>query len=135
MLSRFISQKDQKKVVTDLSLGTVDIVIGTHRLLSNDIKFKGLGLLIIDEEQKFGVVHKEKLKQMRKIVDVLTLTATPIPRTLHMSIMGARDLSVINTPPENRLPIETYVTEYNPKLIRDAILREMDRGGQVFFCS
>lgn len=133
MLSRFLSQKDQKKVVTDLSLGIVDIVIGTHRLLSNDVKFKDLGLLIIDEEQRFGVVHKEKLKQMRKMVDVLTLTATPIPRTLHMSIMGARDLSVINTPPENRLPIETFVTEYNPKLIRDAILREMDRGGQVFF--
>ncbi len=133
MLSRFLSQKDQKRVVSDLSLGTVDIVIGTHRLLSKDIKFKDLGLLIIDEEQRFGVVHKEKLKQMRKMVDVITLTATPIPRTLHMSIMGVRDLSVINTPPENRLPIETYVTEYNPKLIREAILREMDRGGQVFF--
>jgi transcription-repair coupling factor (superfamily II helicase) len=97
------------------------------------VKFKDLGLLVIDEEQRFGVVHKEKIKHMRKLVDVLTLSATPIPRTLHMSIIGARDLSVINTPPENRLPIETYVMEYNPDIVRDAILREMDRGGQVFF--
>jgi len=133
MLSRFLSAREQKKVVNDLSSGKVDIVIGTHRLLSNDIKFKDLGLLVIDEEQRFGVVHKEKLKQMRKMVDVLTLTATPIPRTLHMSIMGARDLSVINTPPENRLPIETFVMEYDPDIVRDAILREMDRNGQVFF--
>jgi transcription-repair coupling factor (superfamily II helicase) len=133
MLSRFRSPKQQKAILTGMLKGTVDIVIGTHRLLSNDVKFKDLGLLVIDEEQRFGVVHKEKLKQMRKLVDVLTLSATPIPRTLHMSLMGARDLSVINTPPENRLPIETYVMEYNSDLIRDAILREMDRDGQVFF--
>jgi transcription-repair coupling factor (superfamily II helicase) len=133
MLSRFRTTKQQKEVISGLEKGAVDIVIGTHRLLSNDVKFKDLGLLVIDEEQRFGVVHKERLKQMRKLVDVLTLSATPIPRTLHMSIIGARDLSVINTPPENRLPIETYVMEYNPDLVRDAVLREMDRDGQVFF--
>lgn len=133
MLSRFRSAKEQKEIISEITKGTVDIVIGTHRLLSNDIKFKDLGLLVIDEEQRFGVVHKEKIKQVRKLVDVIALSATPIPRTLHMSIIGARDLSVINTPPENRLPIETYVMEYNPEVVRDAIQREMDRGGQVFF--
>lgn len=133
MLSRFRSTKRQKEILSELKKGTVDIVIGTHRLLSNDVGFKDLGLLVIDEEQRFGVVHKERIKQMRKLVDVMTLSATPIPRTLHMSIIGARDLSVINTPPENRLPIETYVVEYDPEVVRDAVMREMDRGGQVFF--
>lgn len=133
MLSRFRSQKHLKEIVQKIEKGTVDIAVGTHRLLSNDIKFKDLGLLVVDEEQRFGVVHKERIKQIRKLVDVLTLSATPIPRTLHMSLIGARDLSVINTPPENRLPIETYVMEYNPDMVRDAVLREMDRGGQVFF--
>jgi len=111
----------------------VDIVIGTHRLLQKDVAFKDLGLLIIDEEQRFGVTHKEKLKQMRKEVDVLTLTATPIPRTLHMSLMGVRDMSTIETPPEERLPIVTHVGEYGESLIRKAILRELARGGQVYF--
>jgi transcription-repair coupling factor (superfamily II helicase) len=111
----------------------VDIVIGTHRLLSEDVSFKDLGLLIIDEEQRFGVVHKERLKQMRQEVDVLTLTATPIPRTLHMSLTGVRDMSTIDTPPEERLPVRTHVGEYDETLIRQAILRELDRGGQVYF--
>ncbi|MBD3184259.1 transcription-repair coupling factor [Candidatus Poribacteria bacterium] len=133
MLSRFRTSKQIKETLEEITQGKIDIIIGTHRLLSKDIKFKDLGLLVIDEEQRFGVMQKEKLKQMRKTVDILTLTATPIPRTLHMSIVGARDLSVINTPPENRLPIETYVMEYNPEIVREAILREMDRGGQVFF--
>jgi len=133
MLSRFRSPKQIKETLEGMVAGKVDIAIGTHRLLSNDVKFKDLGLLVVDEEQRFGVAHKEKIKQMRKLVDVLTLSATPIPRTLHMSIIGARDLSVINTPPENRLPIETYVMGYNSEIVRDAILREMDRGGQVFF--
>ena len=133
MLSRFRTTKEMKEVIANLATGHVDIVIGTHRLLSKDIKFKELGLLIIDEEQRFGVVQKEKLKQMKKLVDVITLSATPIPRTLHMAVMGARDISIINTPPENRLPIETYVMEYDQKVIREAILHEMDRGGQTFF--
>jgi len=133
MLSRFRTTKEMKEVIANLATGHVDIVIGTHRLLSKDIKFKELGLLIIDEEQRFGVVQKEKLKQMKKFVDVITLSATPIPRTLHMAVMGARDISIINTPPENRLPIETYVMEYDQKVIREAILHEMDRGGQTFF--
>jgi transcription-repair coupling factor (superfamily II helicase) len=120
-------------VVDALAKGGVDIVIGTHRLLSDDIAFKDLGLLIIDEEQRFGVAHKETLKQMRQEVDVLTLTATPIPRTLHMSLTGARDMSTIDTPPEERLPVRTHVGEYDETLIRQAILREMDRGGQVYF--
>ncbi len=109
----------------------MDIVIGTHRLLSDDVAFKDLGLLIIDEEQRFGVAHKERLKQMRQEVDVLTLTATPIPRTLHMSLTGVRDMSTIDTPPEERLPVRTHVGEYDETLIRQAILRELDRGGQV----
>jgi len=133
MLSRFRTPVEMKKTLEGLENGKVDIVIGTHRLLSKDIKFRVLGLLVIDEEHRFGVQQKERIKQLRTQVDVLTLTATPIPRTLHMSIMGARDLSVINTPPENRLPIETYVMEYSPDVVRDAILKEMDRGGQVFF--
>ena len=133
MLSRFRSDKEQREVVSGLQRGSVDIVIGTHRLLQKDIAFKDLGLVVIDEEQRFGVVHKEKLKQLRQEVDVLTLTATPIPRTLHMSLMGVRDMSTIDTPPEERLPIVTYVHEYDEALIREAIRRELDRGGQVYF--
>lgn len=133
MLSRFRTQKEAKEVKKGLLEGKVDIVIGTHSLLSKSVKFKELGLLIIDEEHKFGVKHKEKIKQLKKTIDVMTMTATPIPRTLHMALSGARDLSVINTPPENRLPVETYVTGYNSDVVRDAILKEMDRGGQTFF--
>jgi transcription-repair coupling factor (superfamily II helicase) len=133
MLSRFLTRSKQERVVDQLAKGGVDIVIGTHRLLSDDVAFKDLGLLIIDEEQRFGVVHKEKLKQLRQEVDVLTLTATPIPRTLHMSLTGVRDMSTIDTPPEERLPVRTHVGEYDETLIRQAILREMDRGGQVYF--
>lgn len=133
MLSRFRSDKEQREIVEKLKTGGVDIVIGTHRLLSDDVQFKDLGLLIIDEEQRFGVVHKERLKQLKSQVDVLTLTATPIPRTLYLSLAGARDMSTIDTPPEDRLPIRTYVAEYDERLVRDAILRELDRGGQVFY--
>ena len=133
MLSRFLTRKKQERVVDLLAQGGVDIVIGTHRLLSKDVEFKDLGLLIIDEEQRFGVAHKELLKQMREEVDVLTLTATPIPRTLHMSLTGVRDMSTIDTPPEERLPVRTQVGEYDDTLIRQAILREIDRGGQVYF--
>ena len=133
MLSRFLSAREQEQVVDSLAKGGVDIVIGTHRLLSEDVTFKDLGLLVIDEEQRFGVVHKERLKEMRQEVDVLTLTATPIPRTLHMSLTGVRDMSTIDTPPEERLPVRTHVGEYDETLIRQAILRELDRGGQVFF--
>jgi transcription-repair coupling factor (superfamily II helicase) len=133
MLSRFRSRREQQQVLERLRKGQVDIVIGTHRLLQKDVAFKDLGLLIIDEEQRFGVTHKEKLKQMRKEVDVLTLTATPIPRTLHMSLMGVRDMSTIETPPEERLPVVTHVGEYDESLIRKAILRELARGGQVYF--
>jgi len=133
MLSRFRSPEEQEAVIEDLALGKIDIIIGTHRLLSNDVTPKDLGLLIIDEEQRFGVSHKERLKQLRREVDVLTLTATPIPRTLYMSLSGIRDMSVIDTPPEERLPVRTYVSEHDPAMIRKAILREMDRGGQVYF--
>ncbi len=133
MLSRFLTRSQQQKVIEGLKAGSVDIVIGTHRLLSNDVEFKDLGLLIIDEEQRFGVVHKEKLKRLRTSVDVLTLTATPIPRTLHMSLTGIRDMSTMTTPPEERLPVKTTVAEYDEHLIRQAILRELDRGGQVYF--
>jgi transcription-repair coupling factor (superfamily II helicase) len=133
MLSRFLTRKKQEEVVELLAQGGVDIVIGTHRLFSEDIEFKDLGLLIIDEEQRFGVSHKEGLKQLRQEVDVLTLTATPIPRTLHMSLTGVRDMSTIDTPPEERLPVRTHVGEYDETLIRQAILRELDRGGQVYF--
>ena len=113
--------------------GQVDILIGTHRVLSKDVEFADLGLIIIDEEQRFGVKHKEALKELKKKVDVLTLTATPIPRTLHMSMLGIRDLSVIETPPTNRYPVQTYVLEQNDRVIRDAVLREIDRGGQVYY--
>ncbi|WP_082235822.1 transcription-repair coupling factor [Halobacillus massiliensis] len=133
LLSRFRTKKQQKETTDRLRKGLVDIVIGTHRILSKDIQFKDLGLLIVDEEQRFGVKHKEKIKQLKSNVDVLTLTATPIPRTLHMSMLGVRDLSVIETPPENRFPIQTYVLEYNPVFMREAVEREMARGGQVFF--
>lgn len=133
VLSRFQTQKQVKETLTGLKNGTVDVVVGTHRLLSKDVKFNNLGLLIIDEEQRFGVKHKEKIKEMRSDVDVLTLTATPIPRTLNMSMMGVRDLSVIETPPSNRYPIQTYVIEQNAGTIREAIEREMSRGGQVFY--
>ncbi|WP_044641823.1 transcription-repair coupling factor [Risungbinella massiliensis] len=133
VLSRFRSRKEQKETMDSLATGKVDIVIGTHRLLSKDVQYKDLGLLIIDEEQRFGVKHKEKIKQLKHNIDVLTLTATPIPRTLHMAMMGVRDLSVIETPPENRFPVQTYVLEYSGALVREAIEREMGRGGQVFF--
>jgi transcription-repair coupling factor (superfamily II helicase) len=133
MLSRFRSDREQREVVEALAAGTVDIVIGTHRLLQKDIGFKNLGLVIIDEEQRFGVAHKERLKQMRREVDVLTLSATPIPRTLHMSLSGIRDMSTMETPPEQRLPIKTYVLELDDHIVREAILRELERGGQVYF--
>lgn len=133
MLSRFRSPEEQEEVLRGLSSGRIDIVIGTHRLLSKDVIFKDLGLLIIDEEQRFGVSHKEQLKQMRREVDVLTLTATPIPRTLYMALSGIRDMSIIDTPPEDRLPVRTFVSEYDETLVRKAILREVDRGGQVYF--
>jgi transcription-repair coupling factor (superfamily II helicase) len=133
VLSRFRSRKDQNETMKGLKAGTVDVVIGTHRLLSQDVIFKDLGLLIVDEEQRFGVSHKEKLKKLKTNVDVLTLTATPIPRTLHMSMLGVRDLSVIETPPENRFPVQTYVVEYSPSLVRESIERELARGGQVYY--
>ncbi len=133
LLSRFRTPKEQEAVVAGCASGEVDIVIGTHRLLGKDVRFKDLGLLVIDEEHRFGVMHKERLKQLRVAVHVLTLTATPIPRTLHTSLVGLRDMSVIETPPEARLPIKTYVTGTNDDLIREAVLREVDRGGQVYF--
>ena len=133
LLSRFRSEKEQKQLLEDLAFGKVDIVIGTHRLLQKDVVFFNLGLLIIDEEQRFGVVHKERLKQFRSDIDVLTMTATPIPRTLHMSLVNVRDMSVIETPPQERLPIRTTIREYDESLIREAIIREIDRGGQIFF--
>jgi transcription-repair coupling factor (superfamily II helicase) len=133
MLSRFRNPQEQNKIIRRLAEGSLDIVIGTHRLLSADVKVKDLGLLIIDEEQRFGVTHKETLKQMRTEVDVLTLTATPIPRTLYMALAGVRDISTLNTPPAERLPIVTHVGAYSPSLVRQAILRELERGGQVFF--
>ncbi|MDP2919832.1 MAG: transcription-repair coupling factor [Dehalococcoidia bacterium] len=133
VLSRFLTPKEQKKVIEGLANGAVDICIGTHRLVQKDVKFKDLGLLIIDEEQRFGVQHKEFLKKMRQEVDVLTLSATPIPRTLHMALVGVRDMSTMETPPEDRLPIRTYLAEYDNRLIRESILREMERQGQVFF--
>ncbi|WP_243109438.1 transcription-repair coupling factor [Anaerophilus nitritogenes] len=133
MLSRFKTGKEQDKIMEKAKIGSVDIIIGTHRILSKDIVFKDLGLLIIDEEQRFGVQHKEALKYLRKNVDVLTLTATPIPRTLHMSLIGLRDMSVIEDPPEERYPVQTYVIEQSDDVVKDAIFREMGRGGQVYF--
>ncbi|HOJ11640.1 MAG TPA: transcription-repair coupling factor [Clostridiales bacterium] len=133
MISRFRTRADQGKILKDLKKGHVDVLIGTHRLIQKDIQFKDLGLLVIDEEQRFGVMHKESLKNARPDVDVLTLTATPIPRTLHMSLIGVRDISVIEEPPEERYPVQTYVMEYNDDVIKDAITRELARNGQVFY--
>jgi transcription-repair coupling factor (superfamily II helicase) len=133
MLSRFRSPAEQRQILFNLMQGSIDIIIGTHRLIQSDVAFKDLGLVIIDEEQRFGVTHKEHLKQLRTEVDVLTLTATPIPRTLYMALTGVRDISTINTPPEERLPIITHVGSYDPQIVRKAILREIERGGQVFF--
>ncbi len=133
MLSRFRSPAEQKKVLQLLREGGVDIVIGTHRLISGDVVFKDLGLVVIDEEQRFGVLHKEKFKELFKLVDVLTLSATPIPRTLYLSLVGVKDMSTIETPPLNRLPVETVVCGYDERIIRDAIKRELERQGQVFF--
>src|SRR5204863_816818 len=132
-VNRFKSSKEKKETLKKLEEGKIDIIIGTHALLGKDIKFKDLGLLVVDEEQKFGVGHKEKIKTLRTTVDCLTLTATPIPRTLQFSLMGARDLSIINTPPPNRQPIQTEVQLFNAEFIRDAIYYETERGGQVFF--
>lgn len=133
MLSRFRTRKEQQETIKGLKNGTIDIVVGTHRLLSKDVDFHDLGLLIIDEEQRFGVRHKERIKQLKTNVDVLTLTATPIPRTLHMSLLGVRDLSIIETPPENRFPVQTYVLEYNEYIIKEAIERELARNGQIYY--
>jgi len=133
LMSRFRTASEQKRTVTDLKKGLVDIVIGTHRLLSKDIQYKDLGLLIVDEEQRFGVTHKEKIKTMKENVDVLTLSATPIPRTLHMSLVGIRDMSVLEEAPNDRLPIQTYVCEYNDEMVREAIVRELSRNGQVYY--
>ncbi len=133
LMCRFRSAAEQKKTVADLAAGRVDIVIGTHRILSKDVQFKDLGLLVIDEEQRFGVAHKEKIKQLKTDVDVLTLTATPIPRTLHMSLIGIRDMSLLEEPPLDRMPIQTYVMEYNDEMVREAISRELSRGGQVYY--
>lgn len=133
ILSRFATKKEQEKILTDLNKGLVDILIGTHRILSPDVAFKDLGLLIVDEEQRFGVTHKEKIKQLKSDVDVLTLTATPIPRTLHMSLVGIRDMSLLEEAPNDRLPIQTYVMEYNEEMVREAINRELSRNGQVYY--
>ncbi len=133
MMSRFRSSSEQKKTVEDLRKGLVDVVIGTHRLLSNDVTYKDLGLLVVDEEQRFGVTHKEKIKKLRENVDVLTLSATPIPRTLHMSLVGIRDMSVLEEAPQDRRPIQTFVCEYNDEMVREAIAREVARGGQVYY--
>ncbi len=133
VLSRFRSPAQIKDILSRLAAGKIDVLVGTHRILSDDVKFRDLGLLVVDEEQRFGVAHKEKIKKLRTNVDVLTLTATPIPRTLHMSMVGLRDISVIDTPPEERFPVQTMVMEYDDMMIRDAILREVGRGGQVFF--
>lgn len=133
MLSRFRSVKEQKEIVNQLKNGSLDIIVGTHRLVSEGVGFKDLGLLVVDEEQRFGVAHKEKIKTLKTNVDVLTLSATPIPRTLHMSLIGLRDMSVISTPPEDRFPVQTFVAEFNPDLVRDAVRREIQRGGQIFY--
>lgn len=135
MLSRFRTTKEQKETLSRLQAGKIDILIGTHRLLQKDVVFRDLGLLIVDEEQRFGVAHKERMKELKQDVDVLTMTATPIPRTLHMSMIGIRDISVIETPPQDRYPVRTYVLEYNPSIIADAISRELARGGQVYYLS
>ena len=130
-LNRFNTPKEQAAILKGVQEGTIDLVVGTHRLLSSDVKFKDLGLLVLDEEQRFGVEHKEKIKNLRKDIDCLTMTATPIPRTLHMSLSGIRDISTIQTPPGERLPVQTYVVEETETLIRDACIRELSRDGQV----
>src|ERR1043166_853059 len=132
-LSRFRTKKEQRKIIDQLARGDVDIVVGTHRLIQDDVAFKDLGLVVIDEEQRFGVMHKDKFKLLRKLVDVLTLSATPIPRTLYLALAGARDMSAIETPQQDRLPVETMVTQYDERIIRDAIQREVNRQGQVFY--
>ena len=133
VLNRFKTKKEQEEIVKKLKLGEIDIVIGTHRLLSKDIEFKNLGFLIIDEEHRFGVKDKEKIKKLKTNVDVLTMTATPIPRTLHMSIVGIRDMSCLYEPPQNRRPVQTYVLEYDSEVIKEAITKELEREGQVFY--
>ena len=133
VLSRFQTAAQSKKILQSLKAGSIDLLIGTHRLLQKSVQFKDLGLLVIDEEQRFGVTHKEKLKEMARQVDVLTLSATPIPRTLNMALSGVRDMSVIETPPKNRLPVQTYVLEHDWSILADAIRREVQRGGQVYY--
>ena len=128
MVSRFRSKAEQKEIVTDLTAGKVDIIVGTHRLLSKDVQFRELGLLVVDEEQRFGVAHKERIKQLKRKVDVLTMTATPIPRTLNMSLVGIRDMSIIETPPKDRLSIQTNVVKFDQPVITRAIRTEMERG-------
>ena len=132
-LSRFKTQKQQKQIIEDLKNGKIDIVVGTHKLLGKDVEFKDLGLLVIDEEQRFGVKHKEKIKELKANIDVLTLSATPIPRTLNMALSGIRDMSLLETPPLERFPVQTYVLEYSDAMVRDAIIREIQRGGQVYY--
>ena len=133
VLNRFRTVKDQNRIIKELKLGEIDIVIGTHKLLGKNVSFKDLGLLIIDEEHRFGVKAKEKIKEYKTNIDVLTMTATPIPRTLHMSIVGVRDMSVIYEPPQNRKPVQTYVLEYDEEVIKEAITKELERNGQVFY--
>src|SRR5258706_14155083 len=133
MISRFRTPKQQKEIIERIEQGKVDVLVGTHCVLSQDIKFPDLGLVIVDEEQRFGVRHKERLKQLKKEVDVLTMSATPIPRTLHMSLVGLRDMSVIETPPKDRMAIQTVVASWDEKLIQSAIEQELERGGQVYF--
>ena len=133
VLNRFVPKPEIKKTLLEIKNGDVDIIIGTHRLFSKDIDFKNLGLLVIDEEQKFGVKHKEKIRQMRVGVDTLALSATPIPRTLNLSLMGVRDLSIINTPPIDRLPTRTFISRFDKDVIRKAVMNEISRGGQIFF--
>ena len=133
VLNRFRTKKEQQEIIRKLKLGEIDIIIGTHRILSKDIEFKDLGLLIIDEEHRFGVKDKEKIKEYKNSIDVLTMTATPIPRTLHMSIVGVRDMSIIYEPPQNRKPVQTYVLEYDEEVVKEAITKELERDGQVFY--
>src|SRR5688572_16307380 len=133
MVSRFRSKAEQKQILEDLRAAKVEVIVGTHRLLSKDVSFRDLGLLVVDEEQRFGVTHKERIKQMRKKVDVLTMTATPIPRTLNMSLAGIRDMSVIETPPRDRLSIQTHVVKFDSDVVGRAIRTELERGGQIFF--
>ena len=134
-ISRFRTPGEQKQVLEDLKEGKIDVIIGTHRLLGKDVKYKDLGLLVVDEEQRFGVAHKEAIKKLKKSVDVLTLSATPIPRTLHMSMVGIRDMSLLQSPPEERYPVQTYVVEYSDGLVRDAILRELSAAGRCISCT